>query len=120
MAKGQEVDYKTSQVKKIKVALKSSEKVALVESKRPGKFLCSECGNMFAFKNSLKKHKQTKHSRQTFQCDLCDKTFVYKDSVLQHKNIVHSSDPIQFGCTICTQTFRYKCNLKVHEKCHNI
>ena len=118
MASTQEVDYKTSPVKKKKVA--SSEKVALVESKRPGKFLCTDCGKGFAFNNSLKKHKETKHSRQTFQCDICDKIFVYKDSVLRHKNIFHSSDPIKFGCTICTQTFRYKCNLKVHVKCHNM
>ena len=90
--------------------------LASTDSKTTGKHQCHNCDKVFAFKNSLKKHIQTKHSASSYQCDLCQKTFIYKDSVLRHKQTVHSDKTIQLQCKTCSHTFKYKYNLNVHEK----
>ena len=84
--------------------------------KKSHKFKCDDCDNGFEFKNSLKKHKQTKHSQEVHGCDVCDLTFVYKDSVTRHKKQMHSDTHLKFSCDFCSVTFKYKFNMYSHVK----
>ena len=84
--------------------------------KKSHKFKCDDCDNGFEFKNSLEKHKQTKHSQKVHSCDICDLNFVYKDSVTRHKKKMHSGTNVKFSCEFCSVTFKYKFNMYSHVK----
>ena len=80
-------------------------------------FKCDVCGKLFCFKNSLKKHVDTKHSKPaSHQCELCHLSFTYKDSLTRHLKHMHSdiSDPVK--CVICATVFKYKFNYYSHYK----
>eukprot|EP00092_Neocalanus_flemingeri_P046107 GFUD01051806.1.p1 GENE.GFUD01051806.1~~GFUD01051806.1.p1 ORF type:complete len:214 (-),score=33.38 GFUD01051806.1:24-620(-) len=121
LAKSLEVESETCLVSKKKTPKTAIEVINFEEklgsvggSENNQKFKCSDCNQDFAFKNSLMKHKKSKHSDVIYCCNICDKTFRIKDSVLRHKKSIHSEVKAEFLCNLCTQTFKYKRNLKAH------
>ena len=84
--------------------------------KGPPQFVCENCGTVFVFKNSLKKHTRSVHTQQFYSCDICDKTFVRLDSLKRHKVMLHSDSKVAHTCSFCLKHFDYKQNLVKHMK----
>eukprot|EP00092_Neocalanus_flemingeri_P093307 GFUD01118578.1.p1 GENE.GFUD01118578.1~~GFUD01118578.1.p1 ORF type:complete len:118 (-),score=13.41 GFUD01118578.1:173-526(-) len=80
-------------------------------------YKCEDCGATFSCRNSLQKHKISKHTENSYKCSICGKSFLRLDSVKRHKEKIHSDNPdVQYPCNLCSKTFRYKQNLLKHLK----
>ncbi|XP_070404250.1 zinc finger protein OZF-like [Nothobranchius furzeri] len=108
-------------------------------------FICSECGEQFLHKRSLKKHARvTSHSansssgsfkekcvrvnqnvnscrevqteQKLFSCDFCGKVFSQKSTLTNHIRVHTGEKP--FACELCGQRFSRKTNLNRHTRGH--
>ena len=113
------------------------------------KHICKLCGNTFATKQALGKHRVL-HSKETrekpFECSTCEKTFYLASHLKKHqmihtgekpyewdqcgKTLIHSHQIIKHKkthaervkdsmCLQCGKTFSGASNLKTHERIHS-
>ena len=84
---------------------------------------CEKCKKIFAFKNSLEKHKSTclkPEELDVFSCDKCRKTFMSGKALKRHQETMHNEKNQSFECDICGSIFNRKDNLSRHKKSHNM
>ncbi|CAF0852318.1 unnamed protein product [Brachionus calyciflorus] len=75
------------------------------------KFKCQTCSSTFFYENQLKKHMQTKHSKNPqFSCSLCDKQFSSRANAKYHIENGH----VEFLCPICYKIFKNKSYAQRH------
>lgn len=60
-------------------------------------FICSVCGQSFAFKGELSSHNKNVHNKhlkpkRTYQCKFCDKTYKCQKSVTIHERSIHTGN----------------------------
>eukprot|EP00092_Neocalanus_flemingeri_P013262 GFUD01014293.1.p1 GENE.GFUD01014293.1~~GFUD01014293.1.p1 ORF type:complete len:206 (+),score=29.31 GFUD01014293.1:52-669(+) len=80
-------------------------------------FQCDDCGQRFVYKNSLQRHKNSKHTENLYECNICGSTFLRLDSVKRHKEVMHKEGSrVTYSCKLCNKTFDYKQNLVKHLK----
>lgn len=64
-------------------------------------FICSSCGQGFAFKGELSTHFRNVHDKlsrpkKVFSCKFCDKTYKCTKSVIIHERSVHTGKASEF------------------------
>ena len=80
---------------------------------------CKDCGKGFTMKESLRKHKYTHTTGQSYECLLCKKFFIFPSELDAHM-IIHETKPI-FSCNIvgCSKSYFRKAELTAHIKTHD-
>ncbi len=79
-------------------------------------FSCSQCGNTFTRKESLKDHMLIHAGIKPFTCSQCGKSFTQKRQLKDHLHIHSSEKP--FSCSQCGNTFICNRSLKDHMLIH--
>ncbi|XP_034720821.1 zinc finger protein 771-like [Etheostoma cragini] len=86
------------------------------DSGRKKPFSCSECGNTFGFKSSLKRHMRTHTGEKPFSCSECGKRFGIKAHLKKHMRTHTAEKP--FSCSVCMKSFTQSGNLQSHMTVH--
>lgn len=78
------------------------------------KYKCTTCGQGFAQRSSLNKHKRTHDGLRPYVCSHpgCQASFTQKCNLNRHM-LLHSGEK-HFTCEICDKAFRTKSNLTQH------
>ena len=84
---------------------------------------CKVCQKMCSSSQVLWRHMKNIHKGSECSCDECGKVFPYIDSLKRHKKLVHEpSDPNkreEHICDLCGKVFGQKKNLKLHIDCYH-
>ncbi|XP_026752701.2 zinc finger protein 160-like [Galleria mellonella] len=85
-------------------------------------FICSSCGQRFAFKGELSSHYKNVHDKhlkpkKIFKCHMCDKTYKCQKSVIVHERSVHTGQRPAV-CNVCNSSFYHEDYLKEHMRLH--
>ena len=78
-------------------------------------FQCEHCDFQAAFRNTLIKHKQLKHSQLLYDCEECDFRSVDKGQISNHKKLSHPKK----ACRICKILFPSQ-NEEEHMETHKV
>ncbi|KAJ8720336.1 hypothetical protein PYW07_012379 [Mythimna separata] len=85
-------------------------------------FICSSCGQGFAFKGELTSHFRNIHDKlakpkKVFSCKFCEKTYKCAKSVIVHERSAHTGlRPAE--CSVCNTSFYHEDYLKEHMRLH--
>ncbi|CAH0625603.1 unnamed protein product [Chrysodeixis includens] len=85
-------------------------------------FICSTCGQGFAYKGELSSHFRNVHGKlsrpkKVYSCKFCDKTYKCAKSIIIHERSVHTGQrPAE--CTVCNTSFFHEDYLKEHMRLH--
>ncbi|CAB3255885.1 unnamed protein product [Arctia plantaginis] len=85
-------------------------------------FICSTCGQGFAYKGELTSHFRNVHNKhlkpkKMYSCKFCDKSYKCQKSILIHERSVHTGQrPAQ--CNVCGSCFFHEDYLKEHMRLH--
>lgn len=83
--------------------------------------MCNICGEKFAHRSSLSRHRQSHKKRPVLLCLKCNKQYSRKDSFKNHSKIglcVKKITKTSWECKRCDKTFGRKSSLTRHKKVH--
>lgn len=78
--------------------------------------VCNICGEEFAKRYGLQRHKLRKHSVKQLSCEVCSKEFSCNEDLLQHSKCHTNLDTLK--CDHCGKTFTTSCALQRHATLH--
>ena len=85
-------------------------------------YKCDDCGEKFAWKSTLNKHKKKFHSSEDaaelFSCSLCDKKFNLQSVLTDHVKRDHIQER-NYECEICHKQFFKIYDYKYHKRLHS-
>lgn len=94
-------------------------------SNKPHLYKCPTCGQRFAWKNSLRRHQQSKHAKPTLPCSQCGMLFSRKDVLKRHETRCQEkakAPPTKtvkpYKCHICDKSYSYAKGLARHQLSH--
>ncbi|XP_035701487.1 zinc finger protein 2-like [Folsomia candida] len=85
---------------------------------------CDICDRVFFSRVTLRKHRDTVHTRiegrARFPCKIpgCGKTYLNKGSLWSHVKAEHGENKVRFGCTLCPKEFKNRTDLADHIRTH--
>ena len=87
-----------------------------MRSKHGIKLKCERCGSMFAFRHSLKEHRERCNPTEvmTFQCTECQSQFTTQRALNSHKESKHEGK--KYICEICAREFSYNGSYNRHRR----
>ncbi|KAF4518439.1 hypothetical protein B566_EDAN002093 [Ephemera danica] len=94
--------------------LKSQQRHRAIYHEAP-KFLCSECGTMFAFQDQLKRH-LIQHKEMKYECPECPRRFWGYRLMQQHVNMEHKEK--RYVCQECGRALSQKWHYVAHMRNH--
>ena len=77
---------------------------------------CPECDMTFSRKESMTRHRDTKHSSSSsmFKCEICHKSFTQQGNLDRHRDEVHAG--YHFKCSECPASYARKEKLQAHKE----
>ena len=91
-----------------------------LHNKSDCKHNCEECGETFAWKSSLNRHKEKVHSatgQTEYSCDFCQKKYKVQSILKDHVKRDHF-DERKHQCDMCTKSFYKLHDLNYHRRLH--
>ncbi|XP_010633289.1 zinc finger protein 709 [Fukomys damarensis] len=81
------------------------------------RYQCKHCGKAFLWGTSFQRHQQLHSGEKRYECKQCGKAFLWQSSFRRHK-IIHSGEK-PHECKQCGKAFFRPSTLRNHEKIHN-
>ena len=78
--------------------------------------ICKECGKRFPNQFRLKVHMRSHTGERPYGCNICGKAFAAKANLTAHKRI--HTDKRPYKCDICSKQFVRKSSLTIHKRIH--
>mgnify|MGYP002716455416 FL=1 len=97
--------------------LKDEYAIIEVSQEEEGEFICGECGKECADIQSVNLHMKEHMESEMFECSECKQVFKYKQLLLQHVQNVHEGHRA-YTCDVCWATFSSKNSLRNHRVIH--
>ncbi|XP_042649941.1 uncharacterized protein LOC104364205 [Tyto alba] len=85
-------------------------------SSRGKVYKCVDCGKSFAWRNSMRRHRQIHTGEKPFKCRICGKSFMESATLLCHWRTHTKEKP--FLCTTCGKRFAWRSGLTIHQRIH--
>ncbi|XP_074786561.1 LOW QUALITY PROTEIN: uncharacterized protein LOC141972566 [Athene noctua] len=83
---------------------------------RKNEYKCEQCGKVFTWKRSLRRHRLIHTGEKPFKCQDCGKRFRQRDSLRMHQRRHTKEEP--YLCTTCGKRFSFKTSLIMHQHGH--
>ncbi|XP_019745790.1 LOW QUALITY PROTEIN: zinc finger protein 271-like [Hippocampus comes] len=81
-----------------------------------GNWTCSECGETFSQRSSLKSHASCHAGDKPLSCWFCARVFKHRSALERHTRIHMGEKP--FSCSLCGSTFSCRTGLDDHMRIH--
>uniref|UniRef100_A0A3B5B9I2 C2H2-type domain-containing protein n=1 Tax=Stegastes partitus TaxID=144197 RepID=A0A3B5B9I2_9TELE len=79
-------------------------------------FSCSECGERFAQKGTMQRHKKHHTGEKPFSCTICGKKMTQYHHLVGHMRCHSGEKP--FSCSVCHKKFRWSRDVASHVRIH--
>ena len=80
-------------------------------------YVCSTCGERFAYSTVLKNHQATHSDERKFKCNICPDNRYFKTKVQLSNHMKFHYEP-SYQCEVCQKSFFTKSQLTIHMKTH--
>uniref|UniRef100_A0A8D0FLR8 C2H2-type domain-containing protein n=1 Tax=Strix occidentalis caurina TaxID=311401 RepID=A0A8D0FLR8_STROC len=88
----------------------------LVARAKRGTSKCPECGKIFRWSNSMRRHQRNHTGERPYKCPDCGKTFKDFSSLISHHRIHKGERP--YKCLECGECFSHSSSLSTHRRTH--
>ena len=81
-------------------------------SRKPKKYICTDCEKAFVSQTDLERHRRTHTGERPFKCDVCGAAFALESNLKKHARVHTQEKP--YDCRICGRVFGYTNTLIQH------
>lgn len=83
-----------------------------------GGWRCVRCDKVFDTGPNLRSHLQTHSEQRSHACDECGAAYKFKQTLDRHKRTRHAADVAVYECDVCGKTFKVAHSLTLHQRRH--